>query len=139
MAGENELRSGLIGQLNQVPEWSPLLDPVTVTALRSEGAREEKMISDCGEASGVPGKGITCRAGWFEPVVGEGAAPTAAGAALVGAPASASPVTVVSMSAASATRPRGQVLGILRQPSPLRLLARDYIRGKLAHACSTRC
>src|SRR5205823_5638917 len=44
------------------PVWCLLTDPATLTDWRSDGASEEKMIWDIGEASGVPGKGTTWRA-----------------------------------------------------------------------------
>lgn len=44
------------------PACRPLLEPITATDLTSDGRREEKMTWERGEASGVPGKGITRRA-----------------------------------------------------------------------------
>ena len=41
------------------PACHPLRDPITVTEVICEGAREEKMTCVPGAASGVPGKGIT--------------------------------------------------------------------------------
>src|SRR5579884_1534670 len=65
--------NGLVGT-NAVPAWSgsatsrpecrPLAEPVTTgLPAKSERRSAEKMICDCTEASGVLGKGITCRAG----------------------------------------------------------------------------
>ena len=50
------------GSALRCPACAPLRDPVTVTERNSAGGSEEKMIVEVGEASGVPGNGITCSA-----------------------------------------------------------------------------
>jgi hypothetical protein len=50
------------GRAARRPGCRPVRDPATVTERTSTGASEEKMIGVAGEASGVPGNGITWRA-----------------------------------------------------------------------------
>ena len=45
------------------PVWVPVRVPDTVTVLSSEGLRAEKITCEAGDASGVPGNGITAREG----------------------------------------------------------------------------
>ena len=51
------------GSATRRPAWAPLREPMADTDLISDGGSDEKMMSEDGEASGVPGNGITWSAG----------------------------------------------------------------------------
>ena len=89
------------------PVCEPLRDPLTVTALSSEGASAGKPICDPGEASGVPGNGNTSRPRGVES--GGGVELSPGPKAAIRAP----------VKAAIATTPRTQVAKRPRRPDGL--------------------
>ena len=56
------------GRATRRPACGPLRDPTALTERSSEGTSEEKITCAVGEASGVPGNGITCSPGSVPPL-----------------------------------------------------------------------